>query len=89
MALGAGMWQVLLPLLRWGAAAASMGVLAGWAGSFLFARLLGSLLYSVGSADVTTLAASTVAIWAVVLVACWVPARRAVQIDPVEALRGE
>ncbi len=45
------------------------------------------MLYRVGTIDPATYAVALVAVLAVVLFACWVPARRAARIDPMEALR--
>ncbi len=53
------------------------------------ARFVASLLYGIEVTDPVTLSAVAVLFGAVSLVACWLPARRAVQLDPVVILRGE
>ena len=63
------------------------GLAAGLVASFGMLRLLGSLLYGVGSSDVTVLAAVSLLLAIVALAASYVPARRALRIDPVAALR--
>jgi putative ABC transport system permease protein len=63
------------------------GLAAGLVASFGMLRLLGSLLYGVGSSDVTVLAAVSLLLAAVALAASYVPARRALRVDPVAALR--
>jgi putative ABC transport system permease protein len=50
-------------------------------------RLMASLLFNVSPADPITLIGVPIALAAVALLACWIPARRAVRIPPVAALR--
>lgn len=65
------------------------GLVAGIAGALVVARVLQSLLFEVGPADPLTIGAAGLLFVAVTLVACWAPTRRAVTVDPLEALRCE
>ncbi len=89
MALGARKGAVVHMVLRQG----MMLTLAGAAIGLLLAagasRLLGSLLFGVGATDPLTFAGVAVLFCAIGLAACYVPARRATEIDAIEALRYE
>jgi putative ABC transport system permease protein len=89
MALGAHRSSVLRLIIRRGLLLALGGSLLGLAGSLALTRLLSSILYGVQPHDPVTLAAVAVALNAVALAACYIPARRATRIAPVEALRYE
>jgi putative ABC transport system permease protein len=65
------------------------GVLAGIALALLLSRVLSSFLFEVQPTDPATLAIVAQLFVAVALLACWVPVRRAVRVDPLEALRYE
>lgn len=65
------------------------GALLGLLAAFGATRLLEGLLYGVTPTDPATLAAVCGLLLAVAALACWIPARRAVRLDPVEALRTE
>jgi len=57
--------------------------------ALLGTRFLASVLFNVGATDPVTLVAVTVLLLGVAFVACWLPARHAAKIDPVEAIRVE
>jgi putative ABC transport system permease protein len=87
MTLGASAGDVLRLVMRRGVAVTALGVTFGLAGSLVLTRSLASLLYGVPSTDPLTYATVAALVSAVALLACWLPARRAVRIDPMEALR--
>ncbi len=65
------------------------GVISGMAAALLLSRVLRSFLFGVGTADPVTFVGVGLIFGAVALLACWVPVRRAVTVDPIEALRYE
>lgn len=87
MALGAGRRDVLLFVITRGCALVGAGVLLGLLAAVATTRLLESVLFGVTPADPFTFAAVAAVLLAVGLLACWLPARRAVGIDPLEILR--
>jgi putative ABC transport system permease protein len=89
MALGAEPRNVLCMILAHGLSLATAGLALGLVGSFALTRLLGSMLYRVRPADPATFITVTLALLAVALAACWIPARRAMRVDPMVALRYE
>ena len=89
MALGAGKNDVLKLIIRQGMTPACLGVLAGLAIALGITRFLASLLYGVKASDPTTFAAVALMLVAVALLATYIPAKRAVNVDPVIALREE
>lgn len=76
-------------VLRQGGALAVAGLALGGAGALMLSRYLGSLLYEVKAYDPLSMALGVGVVAAVALVACIVPARRAVRTDPIVALRSE
>jgi len=74
-------------VLRRGAGLAAAGMAAGLAGAFALMRLLSGMLYEVRPDDPATLAAVVALLGSVALLACALPARRAVRVDPIAALR--
>lgn len=89
MALGAQEGQVAKMVLRQGLLLALSGVAIGLVGAFAATRLMAALLYGVSAVDPVTYGVVAVVLTAIALVACYVPARRASRIDPIDALRWE
>src|SRR5262249_60322809 len=87
MALGAQARAVLRLVLGQGLALLAGGVALGLAGALAATRLLASLLYGVGATDPPTFAAVVALLSLTALAASLVPARRALRVDPVVALR--
>jgi putative ABC transport system permease protein len=89
MSLGATRRDVLLLVVRQGMWLALAGSAAGILGALLLSRLMTKLLYGVKPTDPATFGAVAIGLSLLALVACYIPARRAMRIDPVEALRCE
>jgi len=89
MALGAGRREILSMVVGRGMLLAAIGILIGVAGSLAATRLLSSLLHGVAPTDPMTYAGVCVLIAGVALLATLVPARRAMRVEPVSALRYE
>ena len=89
MALGAQPRDVLALVLREGLSLALIGVAVGLTAAFALTRFLSSLLYGVGAADPLNFAGVAALFAAVALAACYIPARRAMRVDPLVALRDE
>ena len=89
MALGARRSEVLGLIIRQGMLLVTIGLVLGLAGAFALTRVMSSLLFGVGTKDPVTFVAVAVLLSLVALIACYMPARRATKIDPLEALRYE
>jgi ABC-type antimicrobial peptide transport system permease subunit len=89
MALGAQRRDILTLVLGHGTRMTMLGAVAGIAASLALTRLMASQLFGVSSYDPITFASVAVVLMLVGLAACWIPARRAMRVDPMVALRYE
>jgi putative ABC transport system permease protein len=76
-------------ILRQHVTPAVVGIAVGIAGAGVLSRFLTSLLYGVRAVDPATYVIVTLSVIAVAVAACWVPASRAMRVDPLVALRPE
>ena len=89
MALGAGRRDVRRLVLRDTVMLVAVGAVLGIPAALAGARLLSKLLYQVGPSDPVAVSLSIGALACVAIVAGYLPARRATQVDPANALRAE
>jgi putative ABC transport system permease protein len=89
VALGARWWDVLRLVVGEGAAWALLGIVAGLGCALALTRLLAGELYGVSATDPPTFVAAGLLLFTVTLAACYLPARRAMRVDPVLVLRAE
>jgi putative ABC transport system permease protein len=89
MALGAGQRDILWLVLRHGIVRIAIGVVIGVIAAFGVSRVLVSVLVNTSTTDPTTFISICLLLGVVTLLACFVPARRATRLDPVDALRTE
>ena len=89
MALGAGHRDVIRMILLQGARIASAGLIIGIFSAFGLTRYLATLLFTVSPGDPSTFAMVALVLALVALLACYIPARRALRVDPMTALRSE
>jgi putative ABC transport system permease protein len=89
MALGARPADVLRMVLAQGLALTGAGIGFGIVGAWGATRVVRALLYETSPTDSLTFAAVVALLGAAALLACWVPARRAMRADPIAALRCE
>src|SRR5579872_5590954 len=87
MALGARRADVFAMVLRDGARLAGLGIAIGLAVALAATRIMASFLYGIEATDPVTFAVASLILLAIALTACFVPARRATQVDPMTALR--
>ena len=79
----------MLLVLGEGMLLAGLGIAAGLAASYEFAKSLASFVYGISVTDFYSFTAAAVLLFAVALAACYIPARRAMKVDPMIALRYE
>ena len=89
MAIGAQPLGILRLVVGRGMVLAGIGLTAGLVGAWWITRLLAGLLYGIGTRDPITFAVVALALAFVALLACYIPARRAMNVDPMVALRYE
>ena len=89
VALGASRGQVLAMVIRYGIGLSGIGLAAGVAGALALRRVLSGLVFEVSTADPLIYSGVVLLMLAVAVLACYVPARRASQVDPLVALRWE
>jgi putative ABC transport system permease protein len=89
MALGAQPGNVLRMVIREGMLLAGGGIIVGVGGGLALTRFMRSLLFEVKPTDPATFVGVAAVLVIVALAACWIPARRAMRIEPMEALRYE
>jgi putative ABC transport system permease protein len=89
LALGASRSKVFRLVLGQGVTLIAIGIGLGLIGAVAASRALSSVLYGVGALDVPALAIAIASLAFVALLACWLPARRATLVDPIQALRTE
>ncbi|MFV1988372.1 MAG: ABC transporter permease [Gemmatimonadota bacterium] len=89
LALGASTGTVAMGVVRSGLKLVLVAVVLGLMGAFALSRLLGTLVFGVGTADPISFALAAVFLILVAVLACYQPAHRAGKVDPIEALRFE
>jgi len=89
MALGAQQGNILRMVLQHGLRLVAAGIVVGVATSLELTRFIASQIWGISVTDPATFAGVAIVLAAVALMACWIPARRAMRIEPMEALRYE
>jgi ABC-type antimicrobial peptide transport system permease subunit len=87
MAIGAGRGDVLRMIVAGGMRVALIGVIVGIAGALVLSRLLRTMLFGVTIVDPASYIAPALMLLVVATLACYIPARRAMRLDPLSALR--
>ena len=87
LALGAEPAEVTRMILRQGGMVALAGLAIGLAAALAGSRVIESLLYGISPRDPGVFATMSVTLLAIALLACWLPARRAAHLNPLDALR--
>jgi predicted permease len=89
IALGAQQSDILRLVLKQGMMLTLVGIIAGLAGAAALSRVMGSLLFGVNSTDFVTFTSVAILLAIIAFAACYFPARRAMRVDPLVALRYE
>jgi putative ABC transport system permease protein len=89
IALGAQQSDILRLVLKQGMLLTLVGIIAGLAGAAALSRVMGSLLFGVDSTDLVTFTSVAILLAIIAFAACYIPARRAMRVDPLVALRYE
>lgn len=89
MALGADQGSVMSLILKEGMILTGVGLVLGFGGAFMVGRAMRSFWYQVGTIDFSVFSIVASVLLASALLACYLPARRAAQVDPMQALRAE
>jgi putative ABC transport system permease protein len=89
LALGANRQAIITIVVSNGTHLACIGVMIGLAAAFLLTRLVAGLLYGVGPTDPLTFVCAPIALIAIAVLASYIPARRAANVDPMVTLRQE
>jgi putative ABC transport system permease protein len=89
LALGARVGDVLKLVIKEGMRLALIGVALGLSAALALTQLMKGMLFGVTAADPLTYTGIALLLTAVALLACWIPARRATKVDPLQALRYE
>jgi putative ABC transport system permease protein len=89
MALGSSRSRVVGLIIKEGAVLATIGLVIGLIGAYFVGRAMASTLYGVKALDLSAFAIVGLILLASALIACYLPARRAATVNPMEALRGE
>ena len=89
MAIGAAPGDVLRMIVGGAMKLAIVGVVLGLAGAAAFARLAATLLFEITPSDPASYGATSAVLFAVAMIACYTPARRAMRVDPMAALQTE
>jgi ABC-type antimicrobial peptide transport system permease subunit len=89
LALGASRWDVLGLIARDGMLVTGFGTILGVGGALVATRVLRAFLFGVTPQDTGTFAGAAILIDLVAMLACWLPARKAANVDPMVALRYE
>ena len=87
LALGAERMDILRMVVRQGLLLATAGIAVGLVVALLLTRLMSSMLYRVGTHDLTTFVLTPLVFLCIALLASYLPAERATKVDPIEALK--